>query len=86
MACSTCDDYEFVPNPADPTGEKLDCPDCRAIDERPLAWCPFHSVRVELDGRCRKCIVEASNAEMVIRAGSLRTRAAAAAAALAVAA
>jgi len=80
MACSTCDDYEFVADPADPDGVKIDCPDCRAVDERPLVWCPTHSVRVELDGRCRKCCLEATNAEMVILAGSIRTRAAAEAA------
>jgi len=66
MCCSTCDGYEFVPNPEDPEGEKLDCPDCRAIDERPLVWCPTHSIRVELDGRCRKCCLEATNAEEIL--------------------
>lgn len=75
MACSTCDGYEFVPDPTDPEGAKLDCPDCRAIDERPLVWCPIHSDRVQLDGSCRKCRVEAANAEDAI---TLRGRAAAA--------
>lgn len=68
LGCSTCDGYEFVPNPDDPDGEKLDCPDCRAIDARPLVWCPQHSIRVELDGRCRKCCVEAANAEEILLA------------------
>ena len=57
--CSTCDGYEFVPNPDDPDGEKLDCPDCRAIDARPLRWCPVHSTRVEMDGTCLRCRGEA---------------------------
>lgn len=60
MACSTCDGYEFVPNPADPALPHLDCPDCRAIDARPRVWCPVHSVRVEEDGSCRRCTVEAA--------------------------
>lgn len=59
MACSTCDGYEFVPNPDDPDGLKLDCPDCRAIDPRPLQWCPVHSTRVQLDGSCARCKGEA---------------------------
>lgn len=79
-ACSTCDGYEFVPDPEDPDGAKIDCPDCRAIDARPLVWCPQHSIRVELDGTCRKCRVEAANAEEIILARALRTRAAEAAA------
>lgn len=66
MACSTCDGYEFVPDPADPDGAKMDCPDCRAIDARPKIWCPVHSHRVELDGTCRKCRVEAANAEEIL--------------------
>jgi hypothetical protein len=68
LSCSTCDGYEFVPNPDDPDGEKLDCPDCRAIDPRPLVWCPTHSTHVEIDGRCRKCRLEAANAEEVLLA------------------
>ena len=80
MACSTCDGYEFVPNPDDPDGLKIDCPDCRAIDTRPKVWCPQHSTRVELDGTCRKCRVEAANAEDILLARTLRSRAAAAAA------
>ena len=59
MACSTCDGYEFVPDPADPSGEKIDCPDCRAIDPRPKQWCPVHSTRVQLDGSCMRCRGEA---------------------------
>lgn len=66
MACSTCDGYEFVPNPEDPAGEKLDCPDCRLVDERPKVWCPVHSVRVELDGSCRRCAAEAARAVAAI--------------------
>src|SRR5690348_3929681 len=37
MACSTCDGYEFVPGDAE-DGNLVDCPDCRAVDPRPLAW------------------------------------------------
>lgn len=59
MACSTCDDYEFVPDPADPDGVLVDCPDCRAIDPRPKRWCPVHSTRVQLDGTCLRCRGEA---------------------------
>ena len=80
MSCSTCDGYEFVPDPDDPVGEKIDCPDCRAIDQRPRVWCPTHSTRVEMDGRCRKCCVEAANAEEIIlapaRAAEAKARAA----------
>lgn len=81
MACSTCDGYEFVPDPDDPAGEKIDCPDCRAIDARPKVWCPTHSTRVEFDGTCRKCRVEAANAEEILLARALRQRAAIAVAA-----
>lgn len=59
MACSTCDGYEFVP---DADGMMVDCPDCRAIDPRPLRWCPVHSSRVELDGTCLRCRGEAMTA------------------------
>jgi hypothetical protein len=66
MACSTCDDYEFVPNPDDPDGMNIDCPDCRAVDERPLAWCPVHSRRVSLDGKCLYCAREAARATAAV--------------------
>ena len=68
MACSTCDGYEFVPDPADPVGEKIDCPDCRAIDLRPRVWCPVHSRRVEIDGTCLRCRGEAMSAITFIEA------------------
>lgn len=56
MACSTCDGYEFVPGT---DGMLDDCPDCRAIDPRPLVWCPVHSTRVQMDGSCGRCKGEA---------------------------
>ena len=62
MSCSTCDGYEFVPNEADPEGAYVDCPDCRAVDDRPLTWCPVHSRRVALDGSCVRCAAEAAAA------------------------
>lgn len=68
VACPTCDGYEFVPNPADPDGLLIDCPDCRAKDTRPLKWCPVHSTRVRLDGRCAKCLREAEDATRAIEA------------------
>lgn len=63
MACSTCDGYEFV---KDADGANIDCPDCRAIDRRPLAWCPVHSNRVQLDGSCLPCAREAARATAAI--------------------
>jgi hypothetical protein len=62
MACSTCDGYEFVPNPDNPDGMLVDCPDCRAIDPRPLKWCPVHSKRLGTDLCCRLCLEEAARA------------------------
>lgn len=59
MACSTCDGYEFVPNPDNLEGLLIDCPDCRGIDPRPLRWCPVHSTRVQFDGSCARCKGEA---------------------------
>lgn len=56
MACSTCDGYEFVPGV---DGMLTDCPDCRAVDPRPLRWCPVHSTRVQIDGTCARCRGEA---------------------------
>lgn len=66
MACSTCDGYEFVPG--DDDGKLVACPDCRAIDQRPLAWCPAHSKRVQLDGSCLSCAREAARATAAILA------------------
>jgi hypothetical protein len=64
MACSTCDGYEFVPGE---NGDgNVDCPDCRAVDQRPLQWCPVHSHRIELDGLCRACAREAARATLAI--------------------
>jgi hypothetical protein len=65
MCCSTCDGYEFVPGP---DSMLEDCPDCRAIDRRPLRWCPVHFSRVEVDGGCLKCRVEALRATTAIQA------------------
>lgn len=59
MVCPTCDGYEFVP---DGRGMLEDCPDCRAIDPRPLRWCPVHSTRVQIDGSCLRCRNEAMTA------------------------
>lgn len=56
MACSTCDGYEFVPDPDDPNGPKVDCPDCRAGVT--VVRCPVHGVRL-VDGRCRCCTANA---------------------------
>lgn len=77
MACSTCDGYEFVPDPDDPDGEKIDCPDCRAVDPRPKVWCPVHSTRVQLDGTCLRCRNEAMTAMTWIEERRHRIRAAA---------
>ena len=74
MACSTCDGYEFVPDPDNPGGEKMDCPDCRAIDPRPLVWCPVHSRRVEMDGSCLRCRGEAMSALGIIEARAAARR------------
>lgn len=74
FGCSTCDGYEFIPNPDDPTGEKLDCPDCRAIDARPKRWCPVHSRRVEIDGTCLRCRGEALGAITLIEARAASRR------------
>ena len=62
MSCSTCDGYEFVPNPDDPDGLLIDCPDCRAVDKRPRVWCPVHSTRVGEDWLCPVCVREAAKA------------------------
>jgi len=75
MACSTCDGYEFVP--WGPDGTNLDCPDCRAVDERPLAWCPVHSKRVELDGTCLHCAREAARVTAAALARTVHDTAAA---------
>jgi len=66
MSCSTCDGYEFVPNPADPDGVLIDCPDCRCADQQPLLRCPVHSRRVQLDGTCLSCAREAERATAAI--------------------
>lgn len=68
MTCSTCDDYQLVPT--GPGGMLEDCPDCHAC--APRAWCPVHSVRLDEQGRCRRCVSEARSA-----AAALERRAAA---------
>jgi hypothetical protein len=68
VSCSTCDGYEFVPNPEDPDGLLVDCPDCRARDGRSYSWCPVHSKRVRLDGTCPSCVREAERATRAILA------------------
>ena len=80
MACSTCDGYEFVPNADGHDGALVDCPDCRAVDRRPLVWCPVHSTRVDLDGSCRSCVREAARATAGILARATRGAASAVAA------
>lgn len=73
MNCLTCDGYEFVPNPSDLDGLLIDCPDCRAVDERPLVWCPVHSTRVDMEGLCAKCVREAKEAVRLIEARRVTT-------------
>lgn len=71
MACSTCDGYEFVPNPENAAGQLVDCPDCRAprfiAMAAPLvaSWapdgvCPVHQVGVDERLRCPSCLQEAA--------------------------
>lgn len=54
MACATCDDYQLVEGT---DGFLVDCPDCHR--DAPRAWCPVHSVRLDEDDRCPRCVREA---------------------------
>lgn len=54
MACSTCDDYEFVDDPAGGP-VKVACPDCRARRDTPNRFCLQHRTTLLQDGRCWRC-------------------------------
>lgn len=51
--CPTCNGYQLVPGP---DGLLVDCPNCHANEVR--AWCPRHSIRLNEEGECRRCLVE----------------------------
>jgi hypothetical protein len=66
LTCSSCDDYQLIPNPAD-GGMLMRCPDCIS---RTAVRCPLHG-RSLRDGKCRDCSYEAQVAEELIELGGV---------------